>query len=90
MRVVDGLAINPSELQTGDTILFVAKLVVMKDAVGRNRFRIYRCPCSEVQPGIVQPEDIPQGSRILPQYESAVAECFFPVTLWAGIKPDTL
>ena len=73
-RVVDAYTISPSQIESGDIMLFVIKAMVVQPGV----YRLYRCPYDG--------DDIPQGARIFD--EEAVCQELFP-SLSSVAKPDT-
>ena len=77
MRIVDPINVRPIDIEAGDVMLCVVKLMVFKDREGQLRYRIYRCPYEG---------EVPQGSRI--GEEESVMEQLFPVVGWADGIPD--
>ncbi len=78
--------VKPFELEPGDVLLAVVKLMVTheKDAMGRPLYRLYRCVYPADTDTMYQ-EDVPQGSSISESEEAIVNE-LFPVVANAGMR----
>jgi hypothetical protein len=78
--------VEPFELEPGDVLLCVVKLVVMdhKSPTGRQQYRLYRC-AYPADTNCMYEEDVPQGSRIFPEHETFGKE-LFPVVSGAGME----
>ncbi len=82
-QLKDFRTVKPQELEPGDTLICVAKLVVMDHTApsGALKFRVYRC---EWDPGAAFEE--PQGSRI--SDPDIVGKALFPVVGYALMEGE--
>jgi hypothetical protein len=78
--------VKPLELEPGDVLLCVVKLVVCdhKSLAGRQLYRLYRCAFPADTDTMCE-SDVPQGSRIFPEHETFGKE-LFPVVGFAGME----
>lgn len=78
MRLINAYTAYPSEIESGDVMLFVVKAMVVRPGV----YRLYRCSYPAT---LLYNDEIPQGTRITNERE--VCEALFP-TLAQVAKPD--
>lgn len=81
MTLLNAYSINPGQIEPGDEMCFVVKLMVgRRSAKGQPIYRIYRCP--------FEGDEAPQGERVDRKLEPKVMEALFPVVKWANGKAD--